>query len=145
MLSYRKLVSFLYKQKHFPVNSKPAYIVITIPKTRYHITIFADQWDDYQKVTNMPYYLFHISSDDTIQGATSGYSQDRCSSYFWVRKTDLNILPIPSKYFKYSQPDFDFYKSTRNPCNYNDISPIVGQFQNLLHTIKYVEYFNFKI
>jgi hypothetical protein len=136
MLPYKKLVSFLYKQKRFPINSKSIYTVVSIPNSRYHITVFADQWDAYQKTTGLPYYLFHISSDDIDR---------RCSSYFWVRQTDLTILPIPSKYFKYAQPDFDFYSSTRNPCDSANIKAIVHQFQNLLHTIKYMEYFNFKI
>lgn len=123
MLSYQKLVNYLKKQHHYPVSFKSEYFVINVPGYGYHITVFQDQWDNYEDVSERPYYLFHISSES---------NQNRCSSYFWVKKYDNRIKKIPRKYFMYNQPNYSFFSSTRSPCPLAEIMPLLRIFQKIL-------------
>jgi len=122
MLPYQKLIDYL-KQHKYPITIKPKYSVITVPGNNYHITIFQDQWDDYENTSGKPYYLFHVSSNNEI---------DRCSSYFWVDKNSLRIKRIPQKYFMYVQPTYSFHSSTRNPCHLGEIKNVLKKFQTIL-------------
>lgn len=127
MIPYPKLLYYLNKQHEYPVNTKQRYSVVVVPGSKYHITVFQDQWNDYQNVTGLPFHLFHISSDS---------EENRCSSYFWVDKNTYRIKKIPGKYFKYNQPAYNFYNSTRNPCHLSDIMPILKKFQRILLKMK---------
>lgn len=132
--AYNELLVFLENSANtshqYRLSIKNIYFVIMIPNANYHISIFQDQWDNYETITDNPYYLFHISSDNEI---------NRCSSYFWVRKSDLKIKKIPLKYFKYNQPEYNFNSSTRNQCNHQEIKPILSFFQKILDKL-YNEY-----
>jgi len=128
MITYNELISFLKKQHSYPVSVKKKYVVIIIPNKKYHITIFEDQWDDYTNITGLPYHLFHISSDN---------EENRCSSYFWVDRSTNRIKNIPHKFFKYNQETYNFYSSTRNPCNYSDIKFLLKKFQKIIKKIDY--------
>ncbi|MEM3062449.1 MAG: hypothetical protein QW303_02735 [Nitrososphaerota archaeon] len=126
MVTYEQLARYLKNYyKHF-TTIKKNYFIIMFPNLNYHITVFRDQWDDYQKITGMPYHLFHISSNR---------ENNRCSSYFWVDKYDLRIKKIPRKYFKYSQPEYSFYGSTRNACRSLSIKHILRVFQKILKVV----------
>lgn len=125
-ITYQKLVSHLKKQNIYPINIKSHYCVIMIPKNKYHISIFQDQWDNYYNITNKPYHLFHISSND---------EQNRCSSYFWVDMHNYKIKKIPKKYFMYGQTYYGFNASTRNPCDFNEIMNILKILQKLLNNV----------
>lgn len=122
-MSYNRLLKYLKKQSDLKVTIKPIYLVITMPNENHHITIYQDQWDLYQSVTELPYHMFHISSNDT---------ENRCSSYFWVDKYTLEIKPIPSKYFSYDQENYSFFGSTRKPCRVEKIIPLIKVFQGIL-------------
>lgn len=135
-LSYQKLLRYLRNQYDYPINIKSNYTVINIPETNFHVTIFKDQWDDYHKVSRLPYYLFHISSDDSQN--TSNAAGIKCSSYFWVDKRSNKIKNIPRKYFKYNQPTFDFFSSTRSPCRLRDIRYLLMIFQKILFRVSKV-------
>jgi hypothetical protein len=125
MLTYEYLIDWLKKSGKYNIRIKPLYTVILFPNSRYHITIYRDQWDDYPKITGMPYHLFHISSDDV---------DNRCSSYYWV--DDRNrIKKIPSELFKYRQSDYGYSSSTRYPCQFNCIKKILKFFQDILKNI----------
>ena len=140
MITYQQLVDYLQNQHEYPITLSPEeqvileallpsitiksnYIVINVSGSDYHITIFVDQWDDYEEVSYKPYYLFHISSN----GET-----DRCSSYFWVDKKTNRIKKIPRKYFNYNQPTYNFFSSTRSPCHLRDIEFLLKVFQRIL-------------
>ncbi|XWV26907.1 hypothetical protein QJ857_gp0143 [Tupanvirus soda lake] len=127
MLPYQLLLKHLKSQHLYPVSIKPNYCVIMAPGMNYHITIFQEQWDDYEKVSGKPYYLFHISSND---------ENNRCSSYFWVTKYTNRVKKIPRKYFLYNQPNYTFFSSTRNPCHLWDVKPLLKIFQSILDTIE---------
>lgn len=131
MCSYDDLLTFLTSRKNildqYKLSTKNFYFVIIIPNVNYHISIFKDQWDNYETVSGKPYYLFHISSNN---------ENARCSSYFWARKSDLKIKKIPPKYFKYNQYSYDFFASTRSQCSYVEIEKIILCFQNLLNLFK---------
>ena len=126
MVSYEQLIAYLKKQHEYPASFKNNYIVIMVRGTQYHITVFQDQWNDYEKVTSLPYHLFHISSD---------IANNRCSSYFWVDKNTYRIKKIPGQYFKYSQPSYDFYSSTRNRCKLGSIRQLLKAFQRILNRL----------
>lgn len=123
MISYNVLIVYLQSQRKFQTTVKKDYIVVTIPGSNYHITVFQDQWDNYENVTNMPYHLFHISSNR---------NDEKCSTYFWVDKTYYRIHEIPEKFFSYNQPDFDFYKSTRSPCGMISLKYDLKMFGRIL-------------
>ncbi|AGC01726.1 hypothetical protein H012_gp739 [Acanthamoeba polyphaga moumouvirus] len=125
-ISYRTLLKNLSKINNIILSIKNNYLIITLPNNNYHITIFQDQWDDYQKQINKPYHLFHISSNDT---------KNKCSSYFWVYKKNYKIYKIPNKYFKYNQPNYSFFTSTRNPCSYLEIKTLLKYFGRILSSI----------
>lgn len=129
MLSYKILISYLKKQNIFKINITSNYCVITLQnKTyQYHITIYQDQWDDYENVTKFPYHLFHISSNN---------EKNKCSSYFWVDKSNFYIRTIPKKYFNYGQQNFSFYSSRRQPCKLSMIKILIKAFQKFLQSIK---------
>jgi len=127
MLSYNALVHHLKNQHMFPVSIKKNYSVIMVPGTDYHITIFNDQWDNYEIISGKPYHLFHISSDNEL---------NRCSSYFWVSKYTNKVKKIPRQYFMYNQPNYTFFSSTRSPCHLWDVKPLLKIFQNILDTIQ---------
>lgn len=125
MISYDILSKYLQKYYKYNTNIRDKYLVITnhnISK-KYHITIFRDQWDDYSTVTTLPFHLFHLSSDDV---------DNRCSSYFWINKKNYLIQKIPNKYFQYNQPVYNFSNSTRSPCNFTELSPLLKFFQKIL-------------
>lgn len=125
MVSYQKLVNYCRKKK-YKISIKKNYFVISIPKFDYHITVFQDQWDDYEKDSGRPYHLFHISSDK---------EENRCSSYFWVNKNNNRIQNIPKEFFSYNQPNYSFYASTRSPCPYKSIKKLLRTFQKMLNKI----------
>lgn len=138
MLTYKILLTYLKKQKKFKINIKKDYCVLTLSHNyniainnniskHYHITIYQNQWDDYEKETGFSYHLFHISSNN---------ESNKCSSYFWVDTKKYLIRTIPSKYFKYEQENFDFHNSTRKPCNLNELKLITNTFQKILSQIK---------
>lgn len=126
MVSYDKIMLYLTNQIDYFFSIKPLYIVISPPNSDYHITIYRDQWDDYEEISKKPYYLFHISSNN---------EDNRCSSYFWVDKKTLRIKYIPSKYFQYNQPNFDFFSSRRSQCTFDDTKFVLTFFQKLLWKI----------
>lgn len=123
MISYDKLLFFLKQNVKYKASFKPNYLVINIPKSRYHISVFKDQWNDYESTTDLPYHLFHVSSDEI---------ENRCSSYFWADKKTYQIKKIPDKYFKYEQPDYNFYQSRRKPCDYKQIKHLLTMFHEIL-------------
>lgn len=127
MLSYELLIKHL-KNQHLLVKVKTNYTIIMIPGMNYHVSIFREQWDDYEKESGKPYYLFHISSNN---------EKDRCSSYFWVSKNKNIIKKIPREYFLYNQINYTFFSSTRGPCYLWDIKPLLKIFQKILNVIKY--------
>jgi hypothetical protein len=126
MITYKQLVESLQKQNRYDIVIKKNYIVINIPGYNYHITIFEDQWNEYWLAVNSDYHLFHISSNDS--------NNTKCSSYFRV-DFNGNIHNIPAKMFLYNQDHFSFFASTRSPCNYKEIKPILIKFQKLLKLI----------
>lgn len=127
MLPYKKLLSYINSHRianKYQFSIKNNYAVIIVPKSNYHITIYQDQWDDYEKSTTNPYYLFHISTNDT---------HNRCSTYFWVDKINYKIQPVPKKYFSYNQPSFDYFSSTRTQCKLSDTKLAVKYFQSIIN------------
>lgn len=131
MITYQNLIKILSKQKYFKLRIKDKYLILRpidkIAKSNYHITIYQDQWDDYRKITKMPYYLFHISSNSI---------ENKCSSYFRISIRKNKIGSIPNKYFKYNQPTYSFYQSTRFPCKISDIYLLLKYFQKILNSIQ---------
>ena len=126
MLTYLKLIECLEKYskyRKYTYSIKSNYVVILFPKSEYHVSIFKDQWDEYEFLTGKPYYQFHVSSNNIDQ---------RCSSYFWVKKSTNRIRKIPSKYFYYDQPVYSINESTRSPCKLRKIMPILKLFQKFL-------------
>jgi hypothetical protein len=123
MLTYYELTKHLKNQHLYPISIKSNYTVIMFPGTEYHITIFKDQWDNYENVSGKPYYLFHISSND---------KNVRCSSYFWISKYTNKIKKIPRQYFMYNQPNYTFFSSTRQPCHLWNVKPLLKKFQKIL-------------
>ena len=125
MLSYQELINYLLSQDKYQYSIKPLYTVIHLPTyPDYHITIYQDQWDDYKLNTGKPYHLFHISSND---------EQNRCSSYFWVGTNTNKIQKIPRKYFKYNQPIYDYFSSTRSPCELKKVIPLLKILQKIIN------------
>lgn len=129
MITFDALVQALSNQTTYPISTKNDYCVINIPNSDYHITIFQDQWDNYERATGRPYYLFHISSDSNNIG-------DKCSTYFWIKKKDMQIRRIPSAYFRYNQLHYNYNSSTRSPCEFDKIEPVVDIFQSILDKVK---------
>lgn len=127
MISYQTLVDKISNKAHYDITIKSSYFVINVPGTDFHITVYRDQWDDYYRVTGLPYHLFHVSSNT---------ASNKCSSYFWTRYSDNIIKKIPKKYFTYNQPVFDFYSSTRYPCQLKKIMPHLKIFQKILLKIE---------
>jgi hypothetical protein len=107
----------------FRLYTKKDYFMVQFFHADYHITIYSDQWDLYQKQTGLPYHLFHISSNKI---------DPKCSTYFWVDIHTNQIKHIPSKYFLYGQESYGYNKSTRFPCEYYLIKPLLKRFQKLL-------------
>ena len=136
-MDYQKLVHFLKLKFSEFITIKEKYIIFSIPKANtntnansnadHHITIFKDQWDDYASITRKPYHLFHISSNNT---------DNRCSSYFWVGLNTLKIQKIPRGQFLYNQPTYNFYASTRQPCQLKEIMYLLISFQKILNSAK---------
>jgi hypothetical protein len=126
MITYQELVNYLKSNRLYRVSFRPKYLVIVIPSSQYHITIFIDQWDSYQQIMHKPYHMFHISSDK---------EEGRCSSYFWIDKTSNRIRNIPLEYFQYEQPSYGFSSSTRKSCNMSEIKFILKFFQKILNRI----------
>jgi hypothetical protein len=126
MISYKNIIDYLIDYKHnYSYSIKSSYIVINNGK--YHITIYQDQWDDYENANGKPYHLFHISLNDI---------NNRCSSYFWVNKSNYHIRKIPTKYFMYNQPTYSFFSSTRSPCKLSEIISTIKLFQKIINDIK---------
>lgn len=128
MITYETFIYKFKKISYYNIVVKPKYCVITFPNAAYHITIYQDQWDDYQSVTGLPYHLFHVSSVE---------KEDRCSSYFWIDKT-FKIKNIPKKYFCYEQDAYNFFGSTRRQCVYAEIKSILKQFQHVLTKVRLI-------
>lgn len=129
MLTYNQLLAIL-KSLNDPtiiVITKPKYFMITTPNNMYHITVFQDQWNEYEAISHQPYHLFHVSSNQEI---------DRCSSYFWVCKKSYKINNIPEKLFAYKQPEYSFFSSTRSPCKFDNIKILLKKFQIILFNVK---------
>ncbi|AYV78209.1 MAG: hypothetical protein Edafosvirus7_1 [Edafosvirus sp.] len=105
--------------KHVSINKKN--IIISVKDSNFHITIFRDQWNDYQKNTNLPEKLFHITHEKT-----------QCSIYF-VLNDKLEIRE-PSN-FNYEQQDFGLNKSTRKRCDDKEINIIIKNFETLIKKI----------
>lgn len=122
MPSYQTLINYL-KQQQYRFSIKSGYFVVAVNGLDYHITVYQDQWDDYEEVTGNKYHLFHISSEQQL---------NRCSSYFWVSKQDNRIKKIPPQYFSYNQPSYNFTASTRSPCQLEDIDTLLKIFQQIL-------------
>lgn len=120
---YDELIEFIRNKTPYHISIKKNYSIITLPNIQYHVTIFQDQWDNYQEKINLDKHLFHISSDKI---------DNRCSSYFWVDMNNHKIQKIPEEYFSYGQEDFSFNKSTRQPCNLNEIKILLKIFQKIL-------------
>jgi len=117
-----QFLSKFQKKKSFSIHVKDIYTIIQFHNYDYHITIYQDQWDDYKIETKLPYYLFHI---------TSGHSS-KCSTYFWVDIATNLISPIPDTHFQYNQTDYDFYRSTRSPCDPKPLKYGLKRFQKLI-------------
>ena len=128
MITYQKLWNKLLRQRKYPTTVKNNYLVVSVPGTNYHISVFTDQWNDYERSSGKPYHLFHISSND---------EKNRCSSYFWVNKKNYRIQNIPLKFFTYNEPSYSFYSSTRSPCHLSDVKRLLQAFQELLNRISY--------
>jgi hypothetical protein len=129
-LNYNKLIKYLSKQKVYRFVPKKDYFMIFNGDFPYHITVYRDQWDDYQDETNLPYHLFHI---------TSNSEANKCSTYFWVDKKSYRTKHIPKKYFQYNQPDFGFYSSTRTSCEFKYIKPMIIVMEKMLRTFFQME------
>ncbi len=123
MFTYDKLINLLINQNMYPISIKKKYVVIMFPGINYHVTIFRDQWDDYEKITKKPYNMFHVSSNNEY---------NRCSSYFWVSKNTNKIKNIPEQFFIYNQPNYTFFSSTRSPCDLGHIESLLAKFQKIL-------------
>lgn len=126
MLSYHELLKRLKNQHLYPISIKTNYVVIMFPGLKYHITIYQEQWDDYERVSGKPYNLFHISSNG---------ENNRCSSYFWVSIYTNKIKKIPRYFFMYNQSNYTFFSSTRSPCHLWEIKPLLKEFQKILDFI----------
>ena len=126
-INYDKIKEFLMQNSSYLFSIKSQYMVISVPNTNYHITIYKDQWDDYENISGKPYHLFHISSN---------IEDNRCSTYFWVDSLNNRIKHIPSKYFKYNQSSFDFFSSRRNSCKLESIRYLLDFFQKFLWKIR---------
>jgi hypothetical protein len=98
----------------------------THPTFKYHITIFQDQWDDYQSPSGLTAKLFHITHGH--------YDQFRCSTYFILDK-NLHIQEVPSADFSYNQPDFGPTKSRRSKCTNKSLEFIIRHFEELIGQI----------
>lgn len=127
MISYQKLITSLQNKKTYSFSIKNKYTIIIRSLSKYHITIFQDQWDLYEEKCSQPYHLFHISSNN---------EQDRCSSYFWVCKNTNKIQNIPDKFFSYEQPTYNFTSSTRSRCPSDSITNEIKIFQQILDNIR---------
>ena len=127
---YNNLIEYLQGIGSINTSVKSNYIVISFKRSSHHITIFKDQWDDYthdMTSNNGRYHLFHISSNKET---------NKCSTYFWVDRNTLAIKEIPSRYFKYEQPSYDFNSSTRRSCENKNVYKILYFFQKILFYIK---------
>lgn len=135
MISYTQLQQYLLENYHDVTSVTRNYTVINMKDnksesdsfeniTDYHITIYKDQWDEYETVIGKPYYMFHISSNQYL---------NRCSSYFWVEKSTGSIKKIPGKYFQYNCETFSFSQSTRTPCNTHFCDKVNKLFQKILY------------
>lgn len=125
VITYDKLISTIPIKVKLVVKDK--YSMIIIPKSKYHITIFRDQWDEYKSTTNLNYHLFHI---------TSNSADIKCSTYFFVDSNTNRIKKIPNKYFKYEQESYGFSASTRSPCEYKSIKRELNYFQKILDYVQ---------
>lgn len=125
MLSYAKLTHFLKVHHSNITNFTTNYTVIKTGE-KYHITIFNDQWDNYETVTDEPYYMYHITSNTQYP--------NKCSRYYRVSKKTLIISNIP--HFEYGADTFSFYKSTRKPCDKDHLIEINIWFEKLLKNIQ---------
>lgn len=123
-LTFDSLVEHLEDYYGYEVTKKDAYVVVTFPGEKYHITIYADQWDEYEAQTGKPYYLFHASSDRT---------DNRCSIYFWVDKSTHKISLVPANDFDYNCTSFNFHQSTREKCDPQSVDSIIRKFQKILN------------
>ncbi|ANB50374.1 hypothetical protein [Powai lake megavirus] len=116
-------------ENYYKISIREKYFVIYFPNCDYHITIYQDQWNEYEYYTGHPYHLFHISSNN---------DNNKCSSYFWVDKINYYIHKIPNKYFSYGQLTYGYTSSTRNPCDYRKIKPLLYFFQkNLTRVLRH--------
>lgn len=129
MVSYNTIKDIIHFKTTFKISVKTNYVVLTLPTILdYHITIYEDQWDYYADFTGFEYYLFHISSNDTLH---------RCSTYYWVDIHTMDIVNIPPKYFRYEQESYDMYSSTRKSCESNDsVKILLQKFEKLLKYLK---------
>mgnify|MGYP003445655108 FL=1 len=129
MVTYNNIKDIVNIKTPFKISIKSNYLVLSIPKiSEYHITVYENQWDYYSDFTDFEYYLFHISSNST---------ENRCSTYYWVKTSGLNIVDIPSNYFRYEQETYDMFSSTRKKCNKNEsIFLLLSMFEHALKQLK---------
>jgi hypothetical protein len=96
------------------------------PTFKYHITVYQDQWDQYQSPSGLTARLFHITHGH--------YDKFRCSTYF-ILDENLNIREVPETDFKYEQPDFGMTKSRRSKCTNKALVIIIREFEKMLKNI----------
>lgn len=129
MLNYQLLVEYLDKYYKNLLSIKNNYFVISMPNFDHHITVYEDQWNNYQELSGLPYYLFHMSSSDT--------TTTKCSIYFWVSKINGKILRIPKKFFTYGQNHYSHMGSTRPKCKFLKVVMLVKFFRRVIKDATY--------
>ena len=104
-------------------------LIINIRNSKYHVTIFRDQWNDYGPNEK----LFHLTNEVT-----------QCSIYF-VFNGDMQVKEPGG--FSYEQSEFGFNKSTRIRCDDTEIDKIMDIFSSIMKRIvdkfsneKYLKY-----
>lgn len=107
---------------------KSNYSIIKFSKSNYHITVYQDQWDEYQIKTSLYKNLFHVTSDDIIYKKSN-----KCSVYFWLDISTREIKEVSPEYFSYEEDTYTFRSSTRKKCIINDdIMKIIKQFHRII-------------
>lgn len=111
-LNHTIFTGIAIRKGYFVLNTKPNQ-----EYSDYHVTIFQDQWDEYQSPSKLTARLFHITHEKT-----------KCSAYYIVN-SDIQVQDIPKDDFKYEQPDFSHSASTREKCTDDIIKVINKQFE----------------
>lgn len=129
LLSYNHLLKNLV---NFSVNVtvKPQYFLIKIKGTKFHISIYFDQWDYYHVFRKKYERLFHITDEEL-----------GCSRYY-ILDNKLRISEPAN--FKYEQDDFGYFKSTRKRCMDKSIDRIIKNFSRLINRIAHKLFLDYK-